>query len=662
MRKNLLFLVSILSVFVFGCDDKSYKPLPPIDGGPDADVDADAGDADADVVEDFIITPDDLDADENGPQVTILAPASGETLNGTNYLIRATVTAGADAVAYDSITAWLDSTEYAMTADSETPNGFKITVDISGLQEGQHLVRVTARDVSNRLGYADVYFNYDKGPIITVYSPSVNGRYHGGMNVSFRVRDDDGVQASSVQAVLASQNLALTQGNVSTETANGNPVWIDFSTTVLFNDPMFSPPLDGVQRITVSAENSLGNSADKSVDFVVDNTGPVIQVTSHTEGQIIGSITHISATITDEAGVLASSVTAVIGNNDVQYTLPLRAAANSDVYEGSFDTTVLPSTFVWPALQVFATDLLGNESSVAFQLALDNQPPLASLDPPENMRMAKKNSSKQLECSLEFDPVGWNSANDGTQVAQVFWLRARVEDRGNGAYGAMWSPLALVNQSAVELYILDDTSQALVVDRNGDGICNDINPNLLPTVTLSGDPRETLKLNMVALKPAGTADYRPDMITPTPPPPCQAWGVATDPPDFLCPVVEDDLNVLIWYTFDKAEPAIYGLPPFNASSPLYCSGIQFDARANNIAEGWACIAVKAIDNVGNVGVSAPLRVCIDYNPYDGITPPDCMNLSNPPNCTGTWDANTSTVLPVPCQPRLFPAQEVLRED
>lgn len=660
MQKNILFLVLILSMFTLGCDDNSYKPLPPIDSGPD--VDADIGDVDVDIVEDQVITIDDIDADENGPQVTILAPTSGETLFGNNYLVRALVTPIVDAVAYNSITAWVDNTPYAMTADANTPNGFKITVDIGDLQEGQHLLRVTARDVSNRLGYADVVFNYDKGPIITVYSPSENGRYHGGMNVSFRVRDNDGVQTSSVQTVLASQNILITQSNVSTETANGNPVWVDFAATVLFNDPMFTPSLNGVQRLTVSAENSLGNRVEKSVDFIVDNTGPVIQVTSHTEGQIIGSITQIFATIQDEAGVLASSVFAVIGNNDIQYSIPLQADLNSNVYQGAFDTTVLPSTFVWPALQVFATDLLGNESSVAFQLALDNQPPLASLDPPETMRMAKKNSARELECSLAFDPVGWNSANDGEQVAQVFWLRARVEDRGNAAYGAQWSPLALVNQSMVELYILDDTSQALIVDRNGDGICNDINPDLLPTITLSGDPRETLKLNMVALKPAGTADYRPDMLTPTPPSPCAAWGVATEPPDFLCPVVEDDLHVLIWYTYNKDEPSIYGLPPFNASSPLYCSGIQFDARANNISEGWACIAVKAVDTVGNIGVSAPLRVCIDYNPYDGMTPPDCLNLSNPPNCTGTWDPNTSTVLSVPCQPRLFPAQEVLRED
>jgi len=661
MQKYFLLLtVLCFSWFCLSCDDdKKYHTLPPIDAGPDADGSADA---DADVVEDVVVLPDDLDASEDGPEITITAPIEGETLYGDNYLIKATIVAVADPVDYESVTAFVDGTEYAMTVDTSTPNGFKITADVSDLIEGAHAVRVTARDVSGRLNYADVHFDYDRGPTITVYSPVVDGRYHGGLNLAIRVSDNDGVLASSVRAVLASHDIELTQSNVATETANGSPLWIEYTGTVLFNDAMFDPPLTGLQRLTVFAENAVGNDAQVSVDFTVDNEGPAIDVTSHEEGQIIGSITYFTAEILDPAGVLASSVYAIIGNNDVQFVIPLTEDPGTNIFEGSFDTTVLPNTFIWPALQVFATDLLGNESSVAFQLALDNQPPLVSLDPPENMRLAKKNSDRLIECSREFDPVGWRATDDGDLVAQVFWLRARVEDRGNTAVGAIWSPLALVNQQTVEIFILDDARLPLAVDMNGNGFCNDINPNLIPTINITGDPRETLKLNMIPLEPAGIADYRMDEVTPVLPPPCQAWGVANEPPDALCPVVEDDLGVLVWYTYDKTEPSIYGLPPFNSSSPLYCSGIQFDARANNIAEGWACIAVKATDNVGNSSVSAPLRVCIDYNPYDANTPADCLNLLNRPDCTGTWDPGTSTVLPTPCTPRVFPEFEVRRED
>ena len=662
MQKILLLLsVLCLSCLSSGCDEKKYHTLPPIDGGPDADVDGSV-DGDVDVVEDVIVPPDDLDADVDGPDITVTAPTEGETLFGDNYLVKAVILPVADPLDYESITAFLDGTTYAMTVDTNTPNGFKITVDVSDLAEGPHTLRVTAKDISGRLSYVDVRFDYDRGPIISVYSPLADGRYHGGVNLSLKVSDNDGVQASSVTAVIANRDIQLTQSNVSSDTANGSPIWIEYTGSVIFNDAMFNPPLTGTQRLTVYAQNAVGNDATKHVDFTIDNEGPAIVVTSHEEGQIIGSITHIAAEILDPAGVLSSSVYAIIGNNDVSFVIPLEAQEGMYVYEGSFDTTVLPDTFIWPALQVFATDLLGNESSVAFQLALDNQPPLISLDPPETMRLAKKNSDRLFECSRVFDPVGWFSADDGDLVAQVFWLRARVEDQGNRAAGAVWSPLALVDRTAVEIFILDDARLPLVVDMSGDGICNDINPNLIPTINVSGDPRETLKLNMVPLEPSGSADYRTDYDTPTPPSPCQAWGVANDPPDALCPVVQDDLSLLIWYTFDKTEPSIYGLPPFSPSSPLTCSGIQFDSRANNISEGWACIAVKATDNVGNISVSAPLRVCIDYDPFDGNVPPDCLDLLNRPNCTGTWDSGTSTVLTTPCAPLTFPAQEVRREE
>ena len=654
MRKFQFFFVFLMFSLscLGGCDEKKYHTLPPIDSGVDADTDT---------VADVVVPPDEIDADEDGPDIVITAPLPDQTLYGENFQVRATIVPTADPLNYDSVTAFLNGVNYAMTVDTTVPNGFKITVNLSALPEGANLIRVTARDINGRLNFADVNFIYDRGPSIAIYSPTADGRYHGGVNISLKVSDNDGVIASSVTAVTANRDLTLTLSNEASQTANGHPVWIEFTGTIIFNDSMFNPPLSGAQRMTVTATNAVDNQGSASVDFTVDNQGPEIVIVSHVEGQIIGSITQIQATITDPAGVLSSSVFAVIGNDDLHFTVQLRAPEGSNDYFGSFDTTMLPNTFIWPALQVFASDMLGNETSVAFQLALDNGSPIISLDPPETMRLAKKNTVSQIECSRVFDPVGWASANDRELVPQVFWLRARVEDQGNRAVGAAWSPLALVNPASVEIFILDDTSQALAVDKNGDGICNDINPNLIPTINITGDPRETLKLNMVPLDPAGAADYRfvhgqePEL-------PCEAWGIATDPPDPLCPVVDGDLDLLLWYTYDKTEPAIYGLPPFSATSPLTCSGIQFDARANNISEGWACILVKAIDNVGNVGVSAPLRVCIDYNPYDLATPFECLDLFNAPDCTGTWDPGTSTVLSTPCIPMEFPDFEVRRED
>ena len=44
-------------------------------------------------------------------------------------------------------------------------------------------------------------------------------------------------------------------------------------------------------------------------------------------------------------------------------------------------------------------------------------------------------------------------------------------------------------------------------------------------------------------------------------------------------------------------------------------GNQFDAFANNVHDGWTCMAVRAADKLGNQQVSRVLRVCVDH---DGV--------------------------------------------
>jgi hypothetical protein len=63
-----------------------------------------------------------------------------------------------------------------------------------------------------------------------------------------------------------------------------------------------------------------------------------------------------------------------------------------------------------------------------------------------------------------------------------------------------------------------------------------------------------------------------------------------------------------------AEPAIWTLAPV-VPSGLQCVGNQFDAFANNLHDGWSCMAVRAADKLGNMQVSRVLRVCVDH---DGV--------------------------------------------
>ena len=56
-------------------------------------------------------------------------------------------------------------------------------------------------------------------------------------------------------------------------------------------------------------------------------------------------------------------------------------------------------------------------------------------------------------------------------------------------------------------------------------------------------------------------------------------------------------------TYDEAT--IYGKPLI---TNLTCVGDAFDFQGS-IDEGWSCLAVRSEDNLGNVGVSRPLRAC-----------------------------------------------------
>ncbi len=671
--RNKLFLplaVLVMALMLSGCDDDGYKPVPPVENNQNNDS--------TDIFNNFNNTehnnnndnhntnnannhnppPDDSEINADGPEITILTPQEGELVNTSTLKVQAIVRSATSTVDFGTVSVYLEGKDHPMTADAQQEDGFLATLSMKDVPDGTVVIRVSAQDIEGRKSYSDRTFIFDSGPRFTIYSPSESGRYHGGTTLLFAVYDPDGIKPDSVQAVIGNVGISLQEVSRSTETAGSYPLMVGYSADIIFDDAMFDPPLSGNQRITVTAENGLGSTATSYADFTVDNDGPVILVTSHNPGDLIGGILNLECQITDPAGVLPSSVYATIGNNDLEYQIPLSRDENSNTYRGTFDTSVLPHTWMWPAIQVFASDVLGNEASIGFEVGLDNTPPIASLDPPL-MRYAREDTDGHLQCSWLFDPVGLLAANDVSNVPQVFWLRAQVEDRGNSAPGAAWSPLAKVVQNSVDMYILDDTSAPLVVDTNGDGICDDINPNLIPTIHLTGDPQETLKLDMVPVSPTGSADFTPD---PSVPPGICGPGDDDDPPDAMCAGTEGDMTVAIFYTVDHNEPAIYSLPPYDGGDALTCSGSQFDSMANNISEGWACVAVRAVDNVGNVTVSAPLRICIDAD-QDG-SPSECQSLADPPACTGTVDTSTNppTVTNTPCTPITFPGSVIRRID
>jgi hypothetical protein len=536
------------------------------------------------------------------PQVTVVVtvPASGVSDNVD------TVTAdlwSTGAMAKQISSTLLTLTSNAGAVGTATTYVYAETpVDLSGLASGNYELHLGAKTVSGAIGTAVRGFRADSGPTITIMKPAQGNAYKGSIAAQVTITDAIFAPISGVTMSVGSH--VLTPSGPTGTPANQWTTLIDFTA--------YMPPLDGDQLFAVTAANSNGTKTSSSVRFVIDNQGPSIDMTVPTVGTIIGSLVTIGAVVTDPSNVLDSSVVAVVAHGNETFTVNLDPdATTAGRYSHQFDTRLLDIHDLYPTISFRASDLLGNESSIGYTVALDNTPPLADLDPPVHFRARVKNAGI-WSCSWEFDPLGSDAVDDGEKTAQLFDIRARVEDRGNTPLfgGADVIPISLVDPARVELLVLDDTTQPLVVDSNGDGVCDKINPLLVPTTTPMSS-KDALLVNMVPITPTGVSDMTSDpSILNDPTLPCSPGNDAAHP-DPLC--FTTDLTYAIPYT-SGSEPAIWTLAPVVAGA-LQCVGNQFDAFANNVHDGWSCMAVRAADKLGNMQVSRVLRVCVDH---DGI--------------------------------------------
>jgi hypothetical protein len=492
-------------------------------------------------------------------------------------------------------------------------------VDISGVERGTYVLTVTATTGGGLGAQATVEFVVDAGPIIRIDSPGEDKYYRSSVTVDVTITDPLFSPVKSVTMLLGQRALALG--------APTGPSGSQYSTNIQFNS--YDPPLSGEQLLTVRATNSNGTESVVRRKFVADDQGPTITNTIPKTGDLIGRVVTISAQVTDPAGVLDSSVVAVIAHGDATFEVKLQPAPPGgmpNTYQALFDTARLPINALFPSISFRASDLPGNESSVGYLVSLDNTPPIADLDPPHQFHLVRKINGI-FECSVVFDPVGADAVNDGDTVAQLFDIRARIEDRGNTpeAGSADFTPISGIDDTRVQLLILDNTSQPLVVDSDHDaaGACDAINPLLTPTTTPMSDT-DALLINMVPVAPSGSGNYVPSAIPAGAP--CLP-GSAAGPPDPVC--FTTDLTAVIPYSTPNT-PAIYTIPPV-VSDHLQCVGRQFDALGSRVKDGWVCIAVQVSDKLGNTQVSRPLRVCIDRGSGTCATEPM-------PNCTGTLTA------------------------
>ncbi|MFH1130638.1 MAG: hypothetical protein V1754_04845 [Pseudomonadota bacterium] len=606
--------------------------------------------------------PDGLVVNVEGPKINILSPTEGQIVVGNVLNVKAEIK-DEDGVEAQSVTVTIQG-ESPVSMSISTQDTFEALVEISEFTDKVRLW-IEATDLLDNTNTEIREFERDPGPMIQFLSPAPDSRHTGSVTVQVEVADEVIIK-DNVRVRLGSYELKLKKSALS-----GANHFL-YTSDVKFDDPVFGIPLSGKQVLIAEASNTNGAESQVQQNFYVDNEGPTIAINSQTAGQLIGGIIDLQATIDDPAGVLLSSVKCVIGNNlNTRQVNLLPTGLGSTVYTGQFDTRTLDSADVWPVMSFRATDKLGNESHNDIEVGLDNGPPIIELDPPYGTELPELSffyfkedsscASDHVKCSHPFDPVGPLSPNDGELVSQLTYIRVRIEDQGNAPATKFWLPISAVNKSKVWLYALDDTSKALVVDSTGDGYCDSINPDVVP-IGSSPLPGQAVAVRLSPILVGGAADFTL-YDGPFPSSACEP-GIEAKPPKPLCDGVL--MTVAIYTTVNKGEPAIYSIPPIVPGDSLRCTGIPFDFKANSFQNGWVCVAVEAPDNLGNYGVSKPIRVWLDLSaPYNGGSPPP--SAGSPPNCTGTLNKATGIVSATPCVfrpanddfPQVYPMSELI---
>jgi len=540
------------------------------------------------------------------PKVSVeVESRGGDPTTEVLTLVMARLTAAKGTIAVASVK--LNQTQYTVLPESTSKSYlFSDTpLDLGKVPSGYYDLTVDATTAGGNTASASVSIYVDGGPSITYLQPADGAYVKGSVLVTAIVSDS--------QAGVASVTFSVGQTELPASAISSSGV--QYTATIDFGS--FEPPLDGPQVVTVTAINGNGITSLATRRFTVDNTGPDITGTKPANGDLIGKILTIEARVTDPAGVMPGSVVAVVAHGDIHFEVDL-VKGEDGLYRQIFDTTQLPEYAIFPSISFRAQDILGNQSSVGYLVSLDNTPPIVDLDPPTNFRLYRKDGT----CSWPFDPVGPDAIDDGSIVNQLFDIRARIEDEGNKPLTGTLDFVTIsgVDPASVKVLILDDTTMPLVVDTSDppDGICDDVNPELIPSVSPQSS-KDAQLLDMVSLPAnsgAGDFTYEPGS---------SCTGTEANHPDPFCKTTYSALKgEYMTYSLGYSAnlPSIWSIGPVTGDG-LQCAGRQFDA-SNNLRDGWACVAAVASDKLGNKQVSRPIRICVSAQTGSTACTPTAM--------------------------------------
>jgi hypothetical protein len=511
-------------------------------------------------------------------------------------------------------------------------NEFESEFILTTVPAGRVSFRCAAEDTVKREGAHQIETFVDHGPTISPVSPLPDAAYpvKGGLAVEFQIaptplaEEDEGAALGAVTFEFDGNEYELAEDPPGT-----------FRTSLPIDNPQKFPQLPG-GSVVVRAANRRAPApvtATLAYSVTIDGTGPTIAITSPKPQAVVGGKVTIEMTIRDEsAGVDPKSVSITRYNSDKPQTFNPETAWTQagDKYTFTFDSKeVEKAEKVQTTINVRAGDKVGNQSASgqSIQLYLDNVAPTVDLDP-EDIRV-----DDGANCSRAVDPVGTRSLNDlagqlgESQQSVLGFFRAFVHERTNVETGQKILFYAGTNTAQTRLYVQPDPANAdipLLINKNpsDDDTCDDIGNH---DDMIDGP-------NFTAMKPLpdnmgapwfGTNDDLPPTI-----PGCSFGTQSTHRP-FLCDG-DSDMYYMPYFK-DIEDPMVYVVGTPNASDAT-CTGIDWSFLSKDQPDGWVCMAARVVDNAGNVGISPPIRICVDNPDNDEVPPCRLMSLE-PPSCT-----------------------------
>jgi hypothetical protein len=571
--------------------------------------------------------------DQLGPTVAILAPAAVDDPNEDGVLTG------------DSVTVTCKATQ-SEAADSTPVNVAKVTLSIVGadgkvietkaaargqnddeffsefsltaLPSGAVRFKCTAESQDAHSASEEVGTLLDHGPIITFIRPEADApqALNQPLDLEFTVEaapltgGDDNAAVDSVSLDIIGNDIDLTDAM---DKPGHYRLQIDFA------DPkQFMPAPTGSTALSVSATNKrtpTGVEATGTRAVVVDGAGPTIKITSPLDKDVVGGKKTLSFDIVDPiSGVDPHTVVVALNNIDHPYKAGDDAwTLVKNTFTYTFDSRNVKDAVLQITVNVRADDLVGNHAVPASELLyLDNYPPYVDLDP-----LPIRTVNEKAECSRSFDPVGDATTNDLDTATTSGFFRAVVWDETNrDPDGKIIPHFSMTNQASVHLYLQGDPSKPLLIDTDNDDICDDV-----------AQVDSTDSLDFTPIGKSGQAWYAiDDAVAPT----TASLGCVTkfvNKPDQLCADKVSDMWQVIQDEFNNI-PVIYGASP---TAGHECTGVGWEFTTKLDADGWVCFATRAVDNAGNVGISTPLRICVDLP--GGASPPCAVSSTTPPSCT-----------------------------